>query len=30
MAKKQGKWHHMTKDERYKLEAYREAGMGVS
>jgi len=31
MAKKQeGKQHYMTEEERYKLEAYREAGKGVS
>ena len=23
-------WHHMTKEERYKLEAYRTAGKGVA
>lgn len=30
MAKKQGKSHHMTKEERYKLEAYRQAGKKVT
>lgn len=30
MAKKQKKSHHMTKEERYKLEAYRDAGKGVT